>query len=547
MPPGMTYMSAPQQGGHPQAFFQNGQLILRAPVAQDSQTPHLMFSPTGQPLQPQPPATVQVSVHQPLPPGLAASMQPMAMTTASGGTPRPPISLPNQPPIGKTQISRALPTLLPTTTTSTSMARPPTSNYVLGPGVQNPSPKSKQKMSPRTSSSGQVGRPPGHKSALNSLKMPPNMGTMSPPVLTGSPGLTPNSPLGPPVLHTSSPLMTAPQGLPHLQPPTLQPMMQPPPMSIANSSSNYVSKTNQPPSLLSSMAGQRIEAGNNKLPLMPAIKKNVEKLANNVQVQEPAQQQTNGQGLDTPKAVVKPNVLTHVIDGHIIQESSQPFPLDSDTKGRSNKRKSDPKTSSSHANNSSHSTSLVPSATTKGQSVSASNGTTTTTNTTTTSYSSTLANEKNKLETANSSEKKRGPGRPPGSTKQNIEHQRLMQQSNGDVSKVKDGPPAKKGKPSEDPIEILKSNNSNHSHPMMNVNMVTNNPLKWTVQQVCDFVKNLPGCSDYVEDFQLQEIDGQALMLLKSDHLMSAMAIKLGPALKICSAIDAMREELKQN
>ena len=65
--------------------------------------------------------------------------------------------------------------------------------------------------------------------------------------------------------------------------------------------------------------------------------------------------------------------------------------------------------------------------------------------------------------------------------------------------------------------------------------------------QVCDFVKNLSGCSDYVEDFQLQEIDGQALMLLKADHLMSAMQIKLGPALKICSAIDEMREALKQN
>lgn len=79
------------------------------------------------------------------------------------------------------------------------------------------------------------------------------------------------------------------------------------------------------------------------------------------------------------------------------------------------------------------------------------------------------------------------------------------------------------------------------------VDVAANNPLKWTVQQVCDFVKNLPGCSDYVEDFLLQEIDGQALMLLKADHLMSAMSIKLGPALKICSAINAMREELKQN
>lgn len=64
---------------------------------------------------------------------------------------------------------------------------------------------------------------------------------------------------------------------------------------------------------------------------------------------------------------------------------------------------------------------------------------------------------------------------------------------------------------------------------------------------MCDFIKNLSGCSDYVDDFMLQEIDGQALMLLKADHLMSAMQIKLGPALKICSAVDALREELKQN
>jgi hypothetical protein len=43
----------------------------------------------------------------------------------------------------------------------------------------------------------------------------------------------------------------------------------------------------------------------------------------------------SGHGSHTPKAVVKPNVLTHVIDGHIIQESSQPFPLDnSESKGR---------------------------------------------------------------------------------------------------------------------------------------------------------------------------------------------------------------------
>ncbi|RXG70404.1 Polyhomeotic-like protein 3 [Armadillidium vulgare] len=71
--------------------------------------------------------------------------------------------------------------------------------------------------------------------------------------------------------------------------------------------------------------------------------------------------------------------------------------------------------------------------------------------------------------------------------------------------------------------------------------------LKWTVRDVVEFIKNLPGCQDYAEDFELQEIDGQALMLLKADHLMSAMSIKLGPALKICAKIEAMRADRKEN
>lgn len=66
-------------------------------------------------------------------------------------------------------------------------------------------------------------------------------------------------------------------------------------------------------------------------------------------------------------------------------------------------------------------------------------------------------------------------------------------------------------------------------------------PMKWSCQEVSDFIRNLPGCSDYAEDFLIQEIDGQALMLLKEDHLMSAMAMKLGPALKIVAKIDDMR------
>ena len=107
-----------------------------------------------------------------------------------------------------------------------------------------------------------------------------------------------------------------------------------------------------------------------------------------------------------------------------------------------------------------------------------------------------------------------------------------------------DPPPLKKAKLDAGDNDSTPSTDSGNQ---LTVDVVKNNPLKWNVEQVCDFVKNLAGCSDYVEDFQLQEIDGQALMLLKADHLMSAMSIKLGPALKICSAIEGMRDELSKN
>ena len=176
------------------------------------------------------------------------------------------------------------------------------------------------------------------------------------------------------------------------------------------------------------------------------------------------------------------------------------------------------------------------------------------------------------------SNEKRGPGRPKGSTNKGTSEQKLLQQhQSNDIIKgnllilfvsyvlflnvlnssrfkinicfslilgkvSNDPPPLKKAK-----LDVVESETPSSADPPLNVDVVTNNPLKWDVQKVCDFVKNLPGCSDYVEDFQLQEIDGQALMLLKADHLMSAMSIKLGPALKICSAIEGMREELSKN
>ena len=137
---------------------------------------------------------------------------------------------------------------------------------------------------------------------------------------------------------------------------------------------------------------------------------------------------------------------------------------------------------------------------------------------------------------------KRGPGRPPGSNNKNNENK----------VKVSDGPPEKKlksdgGKETVAPLVPPATPPSAPALPSGLLGSSKNNPLKWNVQQVCDFIKNLPGCSDYVEDFALQEIDGQALMLLQADHLMTAMSIKLGPALKICEQVKQLKDDLAKN
>lgn len=60
-----------------------------------------------------------------------------------------------------------------------------------------------------------------------------------------------------------------------------------------------------------------------------------------------------------------------------------------------------------------------------------------------------------------------------------------------------------------------------------------------------NFFLNVPfsaGCEELASQFLSQEIDGQALLLLKEEHLMSTMNIKLGPALKICAHINNLKD-----
>ncbi|XP_041952389.1 sex comb on midleg-like protein 4 isoform X2 [Alosa alosa] len=70
-------------------------------------------------------------------------------------------------------------------------------------------------------------------------------------------------------------------------------------------------------------------------------------------------------------------------------------------------------------------------------------------------------------------------------------------------------------------------------------------PSSWTVEEVVWFVKDADphALGPHAEVFRKHEIDGDALLLLKSDMIMKYLGLKLGPALKLCYHID----KLKQN
>ncbi|KAM4562981.1 polyhomeotic-like protein 2 [Odontesthes bonariensis] len=78
--------------------------------------------------------------------------------------------------------------------------------------------------------------------------------------------------------------------------------------------------------------------------------------------------------------------------------------------------------------------------------------------------------------------------------------------------------------------------------PPLPHSFLPSDPGHWNIADVYEFISSLPGCLEIAEEFRSQEIDGQALLLLKEDHLMGTMNIKLGPALKIFAQISMLRD-----
>lgn len=70
------------------------------------------------------------------------------------------------------------------------------------------------------------------------------------------------------------------------------------------------------------------------------------------------------------------------------------------------------------------------------------------------------------------------------------------------------------------------------------------NPSTWTVDDVVWFVREADrtALAPHAEVFRKHEIDGNALLLLKSDMIIKYLGLKLGPALKLCFHIDKLKQ-----
>nr|XP_028598602.1 polycomb protein SCMH1 isoform X6 [Podarcis muralis] len=68
-------------------------------------------------------------------------------------------------------------------------------------------------------------------------------------------------------------------------------------------------------------------------------------------------------------------------------------------------------------------------------------------------------------------------------------------------------------------------------------------PSGWTVEDVMQFVREAdPQLGPHADLFRKHEIDGKALLLLRSDMMMKYMGLKLGPALKLTYHIDKLKQ-----
>lgn len=71
----------------------------------------------------------------------------------------------------------------------------------------------------------------------------------------------------------------------------------------------------------------------------------------------------------------------------------------------------------------------------------------------------------------------------------------------------------------------------------------TKNPLNWSIDEVSNFVSQLPNCSMLGTIFVEHEIDGMAFLSLRQNDMINKMGLSLGSAIKVFNRIIYLRED----
>uniref|UniRef100_A0A8C5DWT0 Polyhomeotic-like protein 1 n=1 Tax=Gouania willdenowi TaxID=441366 RepID=A0A8C5DWT0_GOUWI len=255
-----------------------------------------------------------------------------------------------------------------------------------------------------------------------------------------------------------------------------------------------------------------------------------------------------------PQAVVKPQVLTHLIEGFVIQEGAEPFPVAGLLKDRN--------LALAGLLKCEYCGNLAPASQFKGSKRFC-------TNTCAKRYNVSCSQHYKSSRERNgsgpallrspseSAVRRRGPSRRSSSSvnRNKISSKHLPTKCHSESSRSEDL--SSDGEEDEStslsPSSSHSCSRADHSAPQSDssgpgslplegAHFLSTTPSQWSVEEVCRFISSLQGCEELAAQFLSQEIDGQALLLLREDHLISTMNIKLGPALKICASINSLRE-----
>uniref|UniRef100_H2ULN0 Polyhomeotic homolog 1 n=1 Tax=Takifugu rubripes TaxID=31033 RepID=H2ULN0_TAKRU len=255
-----------------------------------------------------------------------------------------------------------------------------------------------------------------------------------------------------------------------------------------------------------------------------------------------------------PQAVVKPQVLTHLIEGFVIQEGAEPFPVKILPSPVARKTDLRVMLKCEYCGN------LAPASQFRGSKRFCSNTCAKRYNVSCSQHfkssrGRTAAAAATPPAPAESTGKRRGPPRRSSSNASNkISGRHLLVKSNSESSRSEDV--SSDGEEEEDSSSLSPSSSLSCSKPGQGAppdspapcnqiegsSFLSATPAQWSVEEVCRFISSLQGCEELAAQFLSQEIDGQALLLLREEHLISTMNIKLGPALKICASINTLRE-----